>query len=271
MSYREGIPAEPFARWLNERIDYWTKRLDFADRRVPVEGELSPIVTVCRELGWPEDATGVRRVYRMRHQLADSAIGKKNGQPGTGVRTVQHTPEFNRRTVEEALHHAGIRLGELYPHEALVDEFAMEYLVPRDLAARLADAWIEKTWQAVWQQVGLFVSEEDRPQCYCRECKRTTKLFVGACDSCGAEHSASMVAAVTAAVVRPTGLPVTQEILAQARWLREQYQMPYRGIAAAMAVYHGVAREEGTWRNLLRNAGVAAKPHGVPFEVREAS
>lgn len=265
MAFKESLPSEPFAAWLNERVAYWERRLGFDDGKHTRNDEVTPLARVCQEVGWPESDSGYRRLYRMRHRLAESAIGKKNGKRIPGMRTVAETESFSRWTVQDALHHAGVQLGELYPYEALVDEFATEYLVPRDLAGRLADAWIETTWQTVWRRVGLFVSEEARPQCYCRACKRTTRLFMGSCDACGAEHTASMVAAVMASVVRRDPGLVTPEILAQARWLREQYQLPYQSIAAVMAVYHGVTRDEETWRKRLRRIGVEAAPHGVPF------
>lgn len=271
MSYQDAIPSGPFAAWLNERVEFWTRRLDFGDRRMPLQGEVSPTAKVCREVGWPDNETGIRRLYRMRHQLGESAVGRKNDKPGSGRRVVTHTSMFNRRTVEEALHHAGVGLGELYPYEALIDEFAVEYNVPRDQARRLADGWIDSTWRAVWETAGLFVSEESRPQVYCRECKRTTRLFMGVCDSCGNPYAPPLVAAVMAATLAPAPDPLRSEVMARARWLREQYQMPYQQIAVVMAVYHGVSRTEETWRKLLRGTGVAAKPHGAPFELREAS
>lgn len=251
----ERLPSRPFADWLNERIARWEARL----------GGEAALKKVCDEIGWTDDA-GMRRLYRYRRMLSESTRGKSKQRGVRGVTFVTITDSFARQPVEEALHHAGVRLGELYPYEALLDEFQMEYGVPRDQATRLADSWIEATWQTVWAKVGLFVSEEDRPRLYCRECKVTTRVYMGACESCGNPCSAQIVAAVTAATLKPKPGPMRKEDLAQARWLREQFQMPYQQIAVVMAVYHGVARQEASWRSLLRAQGVAPKPHGTPFE-----
>jgi hypothetical protein len=248
------VPAEPFAQWLNARLAHWRER---------VGDDRGAVTALCNELGW-DGESGTRRAYRMRHQLAESAIGRKK-QPGvSGRRTITHAEFFARSTVEEALHRAGVRLGEVYPREALVDEFVMEYLVPRDQAVRLADAWVERTWQTVWEKVGLFVNEEDRPSCYCRACKRTTRLFMGTCDSCGVAHAPSVVSALAAAPVS-SGV-VLSETVSQAHMLRQRYRMPYRQIATVMAVYHGVARDERAWRTLLGRLGASYEPRGVPFK-----
>jgi hypothetical protein len=255
------VAAKPFADWLNARLAYWRERA----------GDEGAVTALCQELGW-DGQSGTRRALRMRQQLAESAIGRKNKQPGVyGTRTVTHADYFARRTVEEALHRAGVRLGELYPYEALVDEFTMEYLVPRDQAMRLADAWIERTWQTVWEEAGLFVNEEDRPSCYCRACKRTTRLFMGTCDSCGVAHAPSMIAAAALSPVVSSQGAMPSDALAQARMLRERYRMPYRQISVVMAVYHGVARDERSWRRTLCRLGAAYEPRGVPFKAKEVA
>jgi hypothetical protein len=250
------IPAAPFAKYLNDRVAHWENRLE--DGAIP-----GAQARVLMELGWTGQ-TGERRLYRMRYCISETAKGRKTKKGIQGVRAVGTANVFTRRVVEEALHHAGVRLGEVYPYEALIDEFQMEYLVPRDQATRLADAWVESTWQTVWENLGLFVDETARPSCYCRACKRTTRLFMGTCDSCGASHPASMVAAVAAVTLRESA-PLTDDHLAQARWLRERYRLSYQAIAVVMAVYHGQARDESSWRRALRGVGVAAFPHGVPF------
>jgi hypothetical protein len=264
--FSEWLPAAPFAQWLNQRVAYWENHpYRKAANETTNTGDTSPTGQVCYEIGWLDDATSQRRLYRMRHQLSESSTGRRRGET-PGIRKTTQTERFNRRVVEEALHHAGVLLSELYPYEALIDEFVAEYLVPRDLAQRLADEWIEATWQAVWNRVGLFVTEEDRPRCYCRSCKKTTRLFMGTCGECGAVHAASVVAAITVTAVKPSAAPITDEILAQASWLRQQYQLPYQSIAAVMAVYHGVPRSTETWRKTLRRDGAEPKLHGTPFK-----
>ena len=246
------VPAAPFSRWVNERIAYWERRV----------GSDAALARLCAEIGWTGDA-GMRRLYRYRRQLSESYVGKSKKRNHRGVPIVKLAETFSRKVVEEALHHADVRLGEVYPYEALIDEFQMEYNTTRDQAQRLADAWIEGTWRTAWENVGLFVAEEDRPRAYCAECRETTRLFAGTCGACGSPNVQSLVAAVT---LRGRTRTVTDEAMAQARWLREQYQLPYQSVAAVMAVYHGVVREESVWRRSLRAAGVAPAPRGSAFK-----
>lgn len=241
-STTDVVPAAPFSRWINDRVDYWERRL----------GGEAALARFCAEVGWPGEG-GMRKLYRYRRQIMESYVGKNKARGERGTPVVKLAEVYKRKVVEEALHHAGVRLGEVYPFEALIDEFQMEYVTTRDQARRLADAWIESTWRTAWENVGLFVAEEDRPRAYCAECRLTTRLFVGACGECGSPNVQSLVAAVT---LRGRSKTVTDEAMAQARWLRGQYRMPYEQISVVMAVYHGVARDESAWRRSLRMSRV---------------
>lgn len=120
----EMVPAQPFADLLNARVAYWEREL--AGGVLP--GDDGPTVRVARQFGWvhnKEDAdTGVRRLYRHRHRVMESAKGKSRGSKGT--RTVYLTDEFRRDIVEDALHHAGIPFAELYPEIAEAEEVELE-------------------------------------------------------------------------------------------------------------------------------------------------
>lgn len=172
MSQRRGteyVPAPPFADWLNHRLGVIAARVSNLE---------DACAHLASEMGWTNVSTqaGVRKLYRFRHKLMSSSVNGKKGDVPTDV--------FTRASVEEALNHVGIRLGELYPYEALVDEFVWEYEVPRDQAFRLADEWIERTWQTAWQDVGRFALPEHRPTRYCSDCKHTTRVFAGVCEEC---------------------------------------------------------------------------------------
>jgi hypothetical protein len=107
MRKEDRIPAEPFQRFLLARIAHWENALSSegaADRTGARK-------RVCEELGWP-DETGVRKLYRMSHGLR--GVGRHSGS-----RDVP-TDYFSRVTVEDALHHAGVAFGDLYPD--LVDD-----------------------------------------------------------------------------------------------------------------------------------------------------
>jgi hypothetical protein len=166
----EQIPAAPFTRWLNERLGQLV-----AQGNVDLN---SACRALARELGWTDISVdaGTRKLWRLRKQLsASSANGKKCEIP---------TETFSRQVVIEALHHAGVPLGELYPYEAIVDEFQLEYDVPLDQARRLADAWVEQAWRKVWEREGRYMMPAQRPELYCGCCKRTTRKFVGVCEEC---------------------------------------------------------------------------------------
>lgn len=178
----DQVPAAPFAQWLNERLAHHTKRCG---------GDLnSATVALTFECGWSTQKDGARKLFRYRKQMRSTSFGKADRKGEVKSDT------FPRQCVEEALHHAGLRLGDLYPYEALVDEFQMEYEVPRDQARVLADAWIERTWHTAWQDVGRFTLPEYRPRRYCAACKRTTRVFAGCCEECMAPDRARILAAV---------------------------------------------------------------------------
>lgn len=179
---KEQVPAEPFVRWLNERLAFWATRCN---------GDVNGAAQLlAKEIGWDKMGSdgGVRNLYRYRKQM--------RGSSGGGRKFDVPTETFGRPAVEEALHCAGVRLGELYPYEALVDEFQMEYDVQRDQARVLADAWIERMWQTAWRDVGRFTLPEHRPRRYCAPCKRTTRAFAGCCEECMAPDKLRLLAAV---------------------------------------------------------------------------
>lgn len=186
MTQRRGteyVPAAPFAEWLNQRLG----------EIAAASNELQDACAIlAAEVGWTDNSVqaGIRKLYRFRHQLMSGSVKCKKGDYPTDV--------FTRSSVEEALNRAGLRLGELYPYEALVDEFAAEYAVPRDQAQQLADAWIERTWHTAFQDVGRFVLPEHRPRRYCPDCKVTTRVFAGVCEECMAPDKPRILKAVAA-------------------------------------------------------------------------
>lgn len=97
----DRLPAKPFQDWLDRRFAHYEHK-----------GVQNPSAAVCREVGWlPEDA-GARRLYRYRRSLTDTKT-RVNGVLRHGPS--KHTDSFARCVIEEALHHAGIGLWELYP------------------------------------------------------------------------------------------------------------------------------------------------------------
>jgi hypothetical protein len=183
MTQRKGteyVPAAPFADWLNQRLGEIASGTELEEA----------CAILAEEVGWSDTSkqAGIRKLYRFRHQLMSGSVGS--------VKKERPTDVFTRRSVEEALNHAGLRLGELYPYEALVDEFVMEFAVPRDQGYELADAWIERTWHTAFQDVGRFVLPEHRPHRYCSDCRRTTRVFAGVCEECMAPDKPRILKAV---------------------------------------------------------------------------
>jgi hypothetical protein len=125
----EVIPAEPFARWLNERVEYWVRCYGVEEGRRM--GELAdgitagPCLRVVHECGWTADA-GLRRLHRMRRQLREDRVGRQQRQGIKGTPVVGHTDWFERHTVEDALFHAGVPFGDLYPEIAAAEDVALE-------------------------------------------------------------------------------------------------------------------------------------------------
>src|SRR5687767_6534999 len=107
MRSEDRIPAGPFRDFLNDRIAHWERALEDTGPA----GQTGARRKVCEELGWPFD-TGMRKLYRMSHGLR--GVGRH-----AGSRDIP-TDYFNRVTVEDALHNAGVAFGDLYPE--LVDD-----------------------------------------------------------------------------------------------------------------------------------------------------
>lgn len=117
----EMIPAQPFSDWLNNRVAYWEQRYDGHHGLPP--GEDSPAARVARECGWAGE-TGLRRLYRHRHRVLESAVGKN--RHSKGVRTVRVTDWFPRDVVEDALHEAGVLFSDVYPEIAAAEDVVLE-------------------------------------------------------------------------------------------------------------------------------------------------
>jgi hypothetical protein len=60
------------------------------------------------------------------------------------------------------------------------------------------------------------------------------------------------------------GQAVTIRAIKQAERLRSR-GLSYQAISIVMGDYHGQYFSERSWRKWLRDQGVPAKPHGVPF------
>lgn len=182
----EYVPAAPFADWLNKRLGQIAAGFDDS---ATVKYERACAI-LAAEVGWTDVSVqaGIRKLYRFRHCLMSSIKNGKKGDVPTDM--------FTRASVEEALNRAGCRLGELYPYEALVDEFVWEFEVPRDQARELADAWIERTWHTAFEDVGRFKLPEHRPTRYCVDCHRTTRVFAGVCEECMAPDKPRILKAI---------------------------------------------------------------------------
>lgn len=115
MTYRikEPIPSGPFMRWLNDRIAE------------------SDVNTVCDRLGWQtlsRDA-GARRMYRYRYGRSETRRGRLSSEGRKGRAVVLPATHFERSIVEDALHHAGVRLEDVYSRElypALFEDIPLE-------------------------------------------------------------------------------------------------------------------------------------------------
>jgi hypothetical protein len=118
---REMIPAQEFADYLNNRVAHWEQRLN-GHYCLP-SGEDAPAVRVARECGWVGE-TGMKRLYRFRHRLLESATGKN--RHNKGIRTVTVTDWFPRDVVEDALHEAGVPFADVYPEIAAAEDVFLE-------------------------------------------------------------------------------------------------------------------------------------------------
>src|SRR4051812_10610355 len=112
---RERVPAEPFARWLNQRLAWWEKEAPLEVVKVSqANGSLGPIQCLLLEIGWPLDK-GPRRLYRYRRLRSETSVGRNLRQGKRGTLAVKLQREFPRDVVEDALDHAGVLFGDLYP------------------------------------------------------------------------------------------------------------------------------------------------------------
>lgn len=108
---RDPIPSNPFMRWLNDRI---------AESSMPIVAEL---------IGWDGQSpeSGCRRLYRYRYGRSETNRGGKDGRKGKACVVPQ--THFERAVVENALHHAGWELTDVYPAEmypALYEDIPLE-------------------------------------------------------------------------------------------------------------------------------------------------
>lgn len=130
----DRVPVEPFRSFLLDRIAHW-------ERAMSGEGladKTGARKMVCEELGWPVDS-GPRKLYRMSHGLR--GVGRH-----AGSRDVP-TDYFNRVTVEDALHHAGMRFEDMYP-EFADDLDPVEGFCPKHGERVFLDAVGECQWCA---------------------------------------------------------------------------------------------------------------------------
>jgi hypothetical protein len=108
----EHVPAEPFVRWLNQRLAVLAKRS---------RGDVNmAVIALARECGWAHSSSdgGVRRLYRFRKQRRSTSRG--------GIKQDIETTTFPRDTVEEALFAAGVAFEDLYPEIAEREAVVLE-------------------------------------------------------------------------------------------------------------------------------------------------
>lgn len=119
----EMVPAEPFARWLNQRLAWWEKRALIESVVKPSRGDvgsLGPMQCLLLEIGWSLDS-GPRKLYRYRSLRRETTIGKSPRRGIRGIAVVKPMLECQRAIVEEALHHAGVPFSDLYPDIAAAE------------------------------------------------------------------------------------------------------------------------------------------------------
>jgi hypothetical protein len=124
------IPSGPFAAWLNTLVDVRLRGKPFPEMKSSQDSALKELCDLLVWVNWeakdPYDA-GLRRLYRYRRQLTETNTGTKNYVKGP--RVVKHCDAYDRRVVEDGLHHAGVGLEELYPPErfpALYEDIPLE-------------------------------------------------------------------------------------------------------------------------------------------------
>lgn len=108
---KEPIPAGPFMRWINDRVN------------------ATSIETVCEQIGWDTQSrdAGPRRLYRYRYGRSETNRGGSKGKRGLAV--VVPATHYERSVVEDALHHAGVWLEDVYPRDlypALYEDIPLE-------------------------------------------------------------------------------------------------------------------------------------------------
>jgi len=124
----EYVPATPFSQWLQERYEFHVRRFNIGYGSLADSGPGPAIAAVCQEIGWEGDA-GTRRLYRYRHQLSESRVGKKRGKNGDrnpGISVTRTAEQWPRRVVEDALHRAGVLFEDLYPEIAAAEDRPLE-------------------------------------------------------------------------------------------------------------------------------------------------
>ena len=124
----EYVPATPFSQWLQARYEFHVRRFNIGYGSLADSGPGPAIAAVCQEIGWEGDA-GTRRLYRYRHQLSESQVGKKrgkNGERNPGVKVTRTAEQWPRRVVEDALHRAGVLFEDLYPEIAAAEDRPLE-------------------------------------------------------------------------------------------------------------------------------------------------
>ena len=120
--HEEVVPSLPFAEWLNRRVS--EHEADAARGYGP--DEYGPIIRMCIELGWSPTDAAARRLYRMRYMISETSRGRKSRRGEKGVRVLGVADWYTRSVVEEALFHAGVPFGELYPEIVAAEDLVLE-------------------------------------------------------------------------------------------------------------------------------------------------
>ena len=115
------VPVEPFRSWLNERYAKYVQ--DLGGGEVNQSGNeaargMGPAQRVCIDIGWGSKETATRKLYRYRLGITETAI-KRDKKIVKKIR--RDAIGFDRKTVEDALHHAGEDFYQMYA----------EYWLPR--------------------------------------------------------------------------------------------------------------------------------------------
>ena len=123
----ERVPAAPFARWLNQRLEYWRRQEQMNSLIPGLAGtDSSSIKRLLQEIGWPDADSGARRLYRYRRMISETAVGKNARLGIRGTAVTRTTETYPRQIVEDALHHAGVLFSEVYPEIAAAEDQHLE-------------------------------------------------------------------------------------------------------------------------------------------------